>query len=34
LRCATHGLNYIRNACNVKNYFQQFARRRLSPHNA
>lgn len=33
LRCATHELNYIRNACNVKNYFQQFSRRSISPHN-
>lgn len=31
---SVHGLNYTRNACNCKNYLQQFSMRRLSPHNA
>ena len=34
LRCATHELNYTRNACNSKKYFREHAEAGISPHNA
>ena len=34
LRCATHELNYTRNACNVKKYFRKITEAVTAPHNA